>query len=167
MTKILAPFVFCCLLLYVACIDAPDLPNEPKIVNIGFNVNETIGVFTPETINDSLFIFIEFEDGDGDLGAKEGEPLPFVKIIDNRNGSEDVFEFNNLVVQAGAGSIQGQIAVKYKECCCCGANNGVICLQDDSLPPTDIVTYDIQLVDRAGNESNVFTSPELTLICFP
>jgi|GEM_PF-2093774 len=152
----------------VGCINPPDLPDTPNIVSVSFSSDITAGVFTPETINDSLFIYIEFEDGDADIGEKEDEPIPFITIEDSRNQDVETFTLNNIEVSGALGGVQGIIQISFKECCCCGPNGeGIVCIQNDILPETDQVQYNIQLTDRAGNKSNIVQSPILTLDCYP
>jgi len=150
------------------CVNPPDLPDTPRIVNVNFNKEIALGVFTPETINDSLFLFIEFEDGDADMGEKEGEPDPIITLEDIRTNEITTFSLTGIEVNGALGSIQGTFQVKIKPCCCCGPNGtGIVCFEDDTLPETDEVQYNIHLTDRAGNVSETVLSPVLTLDCYP
>jgi len=163
--KLFLGLVFLLALCIAGCVKPPELPNTPRIVSVDLNTVNFPGVFTPETINDSLFILIEFEDGDADLGEREDEPVPYITIEDSRTGEIQTFGMNGIEVNGALGSIQGTIQVKHKTCC--SNANGIVCFPEDNLPPSEEVQFIVQLVDRAGNVSNSVTSPVLTLDCFP
>ncbi len=57
-------------LVFIACIDEPELPPEPKIKLA------TFGFKPANDFQDSLIIELEFEDGDGDLGLISFDTLP-------------------------------------------------------------------------------------------
>ncbi len=154
-----------CIILF-GCVSAPDLPTTPNILSVSFNTSIAPGVFTPETF-DSLIVFVEFEDGDSDLGSVEGEPIPFVSLEDIRTGEIDTFNLTGIEITGAQGSVQGTFRVTTNPCCCCGTNGGIICFEDEDLPLTDEVQFIVRLVDRAGNVSNAAMSPVLTLDCFP
>ncbi len=59
-------------ILLQACVDAPEFPSTPKITFKDVTFREIGSNSDP----DSLIVYLDFEDGDGDLGLDETEILP-------------------------------------------------------------------------------------------
>ncbi len=143
--------------LFMGCTNPPDYPLEPVIAFEGMTRNSMV---QGNLDNDSLTVFFEFTDGDGNLGSSPDEGLIDVFLTDTRDG----FVANKyripFIPQQGVGNgISGRIAlVVYTTCCV--VPNYFPCT--NSLPdyPTDTVIYEIKIMDRDSNLSNpIFTDP--------
>lgn len=102
---------------------------------------------------DSIAFRIMYLDGDGDLGELDPD-IKSIFLIDNRAPNDLIFDFH-LSPRAPLDAeiaIQGELNVVL--------NNTI--LVDDGLGP-ETTTFSIFIVDRAGNESNVLESPEITV----
>jgi hypothetical protein len=109
-------------------------------------------------LDDSLTITVTFTDGDGDIGLQEGESdPPFNLFFQSYEKLDGVFkpsvELNYrvpfLVPEGRHKSLRGDISVNVS-----------------SLPSNvinDTLYYSIYLTDRAGNKSNVVSSPEVII----
>jgi hypothetical protein len=110
--------------------------------------------------DDSLYISISFEDDDGDIGNDSNEPTLFLK--DSRDGSLSPFSVPLVPQQGSSNGVSGEITILVTSLfnICCFFESG---LDPCSVSPDqkfDEMTFLIQLVDRAGNQSNeVETSP--------
>lgn len=123
---------------------------------------------TPDRVThgsvDSLKITIHFQDGDGDLGAIEGSaPGPNLWVVDQREGVVDTvgtfsYTIPNLSPDTKNPSIQGTIEVTMD----------APILRKYFVPPftqpsEEEVSFQIYLVDRAGNMSNTILTPPITI----
>jgi len=57
----------------LGCVDIPDFDNTPKIYYNGVDQSTEINDSTGKKIRENVVITIDFEDGDGDLGATDAE----------------------------------------------------------------------------------------------
>ena len=111
---------------------------------------------------DSLTLIIGFEDGDGDIGNELGINM---NVIDNRTGNVyDSFRLPPISEQGANNGVDGTIAVKLLNTCCFEPITMEPCIQDAGFP-VDELTLDITITDRAGNVSNVITTPAISLQC--
>lgn len=131
-----------------ACVKPPEYSNVPNIAFV--SVNKTA---FDEAVNDSLKITIYFEDGDGDLGGTETDSLNM--FIGDSRAAPYYFgvKIPFIQLQGNHDDISGNIYYTYDP----------ICLNDTAA--VDTFSYDIYIVDRAGNKSNVISTPEMTVIC--
>lgn len=153
------------LFCWISCVKPPDLPDTPTVKSIEFNYTSIPGVAGgPEM--DPLEVSIEFEDGDGDLNAIEGEPTPHITLKDIRTGNETEYELTD-EVNNGSSAVSGRfiIQIEVVNVCCCCINEGIVCLPHPDLPDTDELEFEVWITDRAGNVSEPFISPPLTLEC--
>jgi hypothetical protein len=142
--------------LSTGCSDAPLYSTTPEIRFVRFQ-NDTVPEF--ETIR----ITFGYQDGDGDLGLSVPDTNRFdLFITDTRQAfrppqaQDSVFRYNlpYLTPEARIPSIKGEITINIEG----GSpvfNPG---LDSESFP------LRIQIRDRAGNLSNVVTTPPLTII---
>jgi hypothetical protein len=147
---------------FQACIRPPDYPVEPQLgENVSVSNTSLIQDNRGGIPRDSAFIFIDFTDGDGDLGFAKDDNSIFV--IDTRDGSRTNFAQSlPLVPEAGAANgISGQMQIRIFGSCCSGIE---ACLPS-TTKPTDTVVYEIYVKDRAGHKSNVVKTPPLTILC--
>ncbi|MFT5833477.1 MAG: hypothetical protein ACI97N_001104 [Cognaticolwellia sp.] len=140
--------------LFHGCIEAPDYPIEPVIEFVEINKTQIIAQTIPEDANralDTLIIKFSFTDGDGDLG---GDTLN-VFLIDARLGNAGESYPINDIPQAGAtNGISGEITIMIPK---------TFCFRNS--PPRDSLIYSIQIVDKAGHQSNIIQTPAIELVC--
>ncbi len=144
-----------------SCANPPDYPLEPVIAYKSISTN---------TINqsairaDSALITISFTDGDGDLG-REGMDSVDIFIVDNRIDFLQPGFVIPFIGQQGVGKgISGEISFVAPPNCCI-YENGLPPCQASTEFPIDTVTYDIYIMDRAGNESNRVTTEPIYIRC--
>jgi len=114
------------------------------------------------TIIDSVFMQVTFTDGDGDLGSAE---IVNLTITDNRTGDPyGVFRVPEIPEPGANNGVTGTMTVKLFNTCCLEPEGEEVC--EDVTVPTNELSFDIVLTDRAGNQSNVLTTPALQLLCF-
>ena len=147
--------------LIFACTSPPDYPLEPII---------TYQSITTNTINqsaiqaDSAVITIAFTDGDGDLGNEQMDSVN-IFVIDNRINFQQPGFVIPFIGQQGVGKgISGEISFTAPPNCCIYPNGTPPCQPSVDFP-IDTVTYDIYIVDRAGNESNRVTTEPIFIRC--
>ena len=91
------------------------------------------------------------------------KPVFFLK--DLRTGFESPTFSIPFVPEQGAGNgISGEIAIQVFTSCCIHPETQQICLPFDTYP-IDTLVYEIYIVDRAGNASNVVTTDPIMLLC--
>lgn len=142
-----------------ACTTAPDIPDEPRLEFVSFSKGT---MMQGRTIIDSVFMQVTFTDGDGDLGSAE---IVNLTITDNRTGDPyGVFRVPEIPEPGANNGVTGTMTVKLFNTCCLEPEGEEVC--EDVTVPTNELSFDIVLTDRAGNQSNVLTTPALQLLCF-
>ena len=149
-------------LTVLSCSDNPNFSDVPEIEFLSFSKNE----LTQNSLNtDSLFIRISFQDGDGDIGLDESDISQNLILTDNRTGEVfDRYKIPTIPIQGAQNGIQGEIMIKVFTTCCIFPDMIPPCESPVSFP-TNELSFDIQLTDRAGNDSNVVTTQSITLLC--
>jgi hypothetical protein len=141
--------------LFHGCIEAPDYPIEPVIEFVEINKTQIIAQTIPEDANralDTLIIKFSFTDGDGDLG---GGDTTNVFLIDSRLGNAGESYLISDIPQAGAtNGISGEITIMIPK---------IFCFPNSA--PRDSLIYSIQIVDKAGHQSNIIQTPAIELVC--
>ncbi len=92
-----------------ACVEAPEFPSTPKIALNNLIFKEVGSNSDP----DSLIVFVDFEDGDGDLGLEPSEILPPYNqknYFNNKSGqlinfSTDIVSVADLIVFSNRSTI--------------------------------------------------------------
>jgi len=145
--------------LLFACTNPPEYPLEPIIEY------ERI---TKNTLNQSAFnadstlLTISFTDGDGDIGNEDSISI---FIIDNRIDFEQPGYKIPFIGEQGVGKgISGEISFVLPTSCCIYADGSPPC-RPSTTQLLDTLTYDIYIIDRAGNESNRVTTEPIFLRC--
>lgn len=142
-----------------ACTNPPDFPIEPEIEFAGLSTNELRQSAFNE---DSVFVFIDFTDGDGDLGSEDSLNIFVTDLRDNNPFAKFRIPY---IDPAGANNgISGQIMLKMFSTCCIYPNGQPPCTPSTEFP-TDTVQYEFYIVDRKGHESNRIQSPPILLHC--
>lgn len=145
---------------FAMCIRPPDYPVEPQIEFVGMTKTTMRQGFGSE---DSVYYTLSFTDGDGDLGGVSGKDSLNVYITDKRNNKpvEQTFRIP-FVPEAGAkNGISGEIRFLMFTTCCLSLEP---CIATPSRP-TDTLSYDIYIKDRAGHKSNVVQTKPIILLC--
>ena len=139
---------FYLLLLLVSCTRTspdPAFPPEPVIKALEIS-HDTLVQFI-----DQLVVKIEYEDGNGDLGNADAD-INSIFVKDSRLAEPDEYYLAPLAPDNANVSITGTFDLKLSATFLLG--NGT----------EEKVTYDIYLVDRAGNQSNTISTGELLVI---
>jgi hypothetical protein len=100
---------------------------------------------------DDVVLYVNYTDGNGDLGFEDAD-TPVVYVTDNRNDIEFNFHVQPLSPPGVEIAIQGQLQVVVEN---------VILLSQSN--PSETVTFSVKIIDRAGNWSNLVTTPVLTI----
>ena len=161
MKKEIILFVFVCL-AFSACVRPPEYPIEPQLsVPKGALSKNSILQGSGLGVRDSLFLFLDFTDGDGDIGFQKSDSTLF--IIDTRDKTR-INDAQGLpyVPEQGAGNgISGTLRIRLLGTCC----KSLRPCEPTPLQPRDTVVYEIYIKDRAGHESNHVKAPPITLLC--
>ncbi len=100
---------------------------------------------------DAVEIVISYQDGDGDLGENVAG-VDNLFVTDLRNGVIYAYRIQELAPQGSTIAIQGNLNVQI---------NSVSVI--DPMATAEQVQYSVYVVDRAGNQSNVVTTDEITV----
>ena len=106
---------------------------------------------TVKAHEDEILFNLEYTDGDGDLGTND-DKIRNVFVTDNRINVVHEFRLKQLAPDDANVPITGTFEIILPNTILVG-NSG-----------SEAVTFTIKVVDRAGNESNEVTSPELTVV---
>lgn len=155
----LIPGLLLALMLVLSCSKPPDYDDTPRITYAG--VSRTT-ILQGADNSDTLRIFFDFEDGDGDIGSNNTNN---VFVIDKRTGNiTDRFTIPEIPPDGAGNGVSGTISIlKFNECC----------IFPDGVPPcivytpqpTDTVVFEIYMQDLAGNESNRIETEPIVLLC--
>lgn len=110
----------------------------------------TVSPTTVIEFQDSIVFSVQYRDGDGDLGENTPDAANLF-VVDNRINVTERFRIRELAPSGSDIPITGTLLVTLR-------NTGIT---DNSTSQT--FDYTIYLVDRAGNESNRFVTPEVTV----
>jgi len=108
---------------------------------------------TVQEFQEKLYIHLAYEDGNGDLGFFNPD-LPSVFVKDSRLTEYDAYHIPPLAPTDSEVAIKGILTVELKNTFILGV---------DAIE-SQVITYDIKVVDRAGNESDVITTMPITII---
>ncbi|MFK8008917.1 MAG: hypothetical protein AB8H03_21325 [Saprospiraceae bacterium] len=159
--KALKYTLFLSIAMIIACTKPPDYSDTPEIAFISFsNTTMTQGSQNEEFIT----LTISFTDGDGDIGIDDGTPSVYFK--DLRDGSEFITFVASEIPEQGVGNgISGEMYIKVSTTCCIHPDQDDGCNSDFSDYPMDSLIYEVYIIDRAGNKSNVIQTDPITLLC--
>jgi hypothetical protein len=152
------------LLCFFACISPPQYADTPSLEFRSFSK-----AFLNQGINqeDSITLVLFFTDGDGDFGEAAQSNVKNIFIKDNRTGNTfNEYKAPFVPVQGSTNGISGTISIKvYSTCCTFPASSGIPPCETSLEFPSNDLTLDIHITDRAGNLSNTITTPILKLQC--
>ena len=139
-------YLFCAIILLSSCTkdNDPEISEVPHIEFVSLN---------PTTISQSegpIYFTVSYTDGDGDLG----ENTPDVKNLflkDLRNNIEYEYRLQQLAPEGSSIAIQGTFEIELNNTSITDGRN------------QQTFSYEIRVIDRAGNQSNTITSTPLTV----
>jgi len=158
-----AYYFFGFLLLFAACTQPPDYPDEPVIAFERFNFNR----FQQGDPTQNLILTISFTDGDGDIGDLNNERN--VQFMDLRDSSSFIsFSVPAIPEQGASNGVSGEIDMSINVsniCCIHPFRDAIPCIDSFDDYPNDTLIYEIQIFDRSGNPSNIIRTDPLFLNC--
>lgn len=133
-------------LSFTACKkDVIDLEDPvPQILNVTVNPTSVV------EFQDEVVFSVEYRDGDGDLGENDPD-VTNLFVVDNRVNITESFRVSQIAPDGANVPITGTLEVILP-------STGIT---DNSSSQT--VNYTIYMIDRAGNESNRFTTTDITV----
>jgi hypothetical protein len=148
-----------------SCVQPPNYSNVPEIEFVQFN-QDSITQGLAQNVNDTLEVTFSFTDGDGDIGD-ETEAID-VFLIDSRDNFPNPIKLPVIPNIGTENGISGEITVripnKPSNICCTYPDGSPPCTINNEFP-VDTFSYQIYMVDRAGNESNRIQTDQITIIC--
>jgi len=137
------------LLFCSSCIEPPSYPIEPVITNITLNQNS----FSQNAEN--IRMYIDFTDGDGDIGSEDEDNSPINLIMtDSRSGYEYTAKIPFIPPNGNVEDISARLTVDIDQY--------TTCFPDKTQ---DTLFFSVQMIDRAGNLSNLFDTEEMIMLC--
>ncbi len=148
--------------MLASCVKSPGFSDTPEIEFIGLSQNS----MEQGSLNsDSLFLQFSFTDGDGDIGFEAEVFDQNIFITDNRTGERyDAFKAPVIPEQGSSKGIEGTVTLRLFTTCCLFPDETPPCESPPNFP-TDTMTLDISIKDRADNFSNQVTTTPIVLFC--
>lgn len=151
------------MLFIFSCRKASDFPNTPDLTWIAHEIQDEAA-----TNRRSIQLHVFFTDGDGDIGLPEGQPYDtcdkdgynlqisyyekvggsFVEILPQ----DPCLPFHNIIPEIEVGQnkvLEGDLYTTFSY------------LSYPENPNVDSVRFELVLVDRAGNRSDIAASPSI------
>jgi hypothetical protein len=156
-----------CTALAASCSRIPEFPVEPIIEYKGISQNTIEQSRGGGIALDTIEIRFSFTDGDGDLGSKDSVNI---FLQDSRDGSIQLFKVNPIPKLGAGDGLRGEIKILMTNSvvtgyfCCTFPNTFLTCLPSKQHP-TDTLSYQIFIRDRAGNISNKIRTEKITILC--
>lgn len=137
------------LLFLPGCDNDPVFPLVPAISFVSITPTEAT-----QFTSDEIQLTIHYQDGDGDLGY-EGDPVNNLFVIDTRAAFEGnpgrvlAYSFESLTPDTRKPSIQGEMTITM--------------MTPMYEPSEEPLVFEVYIVDRAGNTSNVIKTDPITV----
>jgi hypothetical protein len=130
-----------------SCESDPRLPfgTAPEIELAGIS-NDTIREY-----QDILTITIKYLDGDGDLGFEDPDQYALF-VRDQRLENFDQFYIGPISPPGNSIAIEGELDIEFPSLFLFGNGN------------VETTRFEVKMIDRAGNESNILTTQRVFLI---
>ena len=155
-------------LFFIGCAKPPNYSDIPEIEFIQINKSTTsqceIGIIGEPC--DTVLVTIGFTDGDGDIGRADSIPTLIIK--DLRDGSINTSAVALLQIPEGGANngISGEITFRvFTSCCLYPPQFQQRTCTPSTNYPQDTIVYQVNIVDNAGNESNVLTLDPIYINC--
>lgn len=142
MRNILYTFFF---LSIISCKD-----DESQISNTPYLDFVSISPIAITEFQEEVRLVIKYIDGDGDLGDNDPD-IKNLFIIDQRNGVEYTYRVPELSPRGSNITIEGNLEVDLNSLSVVGSAN------------SESVKFDIYIIDRSGNQSNIISSSAITV----
>ena len=130
---------------FFACTKDEPVQNVPFIKYLGISTETIIQQ------QDKLIVTIYYEDGDGDLGS-DNPDVNLVRVKDSRLPFADYYYLPPLAPLDHELPIQGELDIEIFP---------IILIGNGSQ---ETAVFTISLEDRAGNQSNEITTPQVTIL---
>ncbi len=145
--------VFFLMLGLSACIKPPEYDEVPEITSVNI-INGNF--FEEDDFTNSIILQIAYQDGDGDISIAEGDTFTNIFITDPLLDITSEFSISEYVPPLGAeDDISGTIQVNMFGTWRCEIDSVYV-------QPTQ---FEVQIMDRARNMSNVALTPVFDLNC--
>jgi len=147
-------------LMFVAqsCITPPEYPDEPVLTFVDFQKDTVI------QSKDTNVITIAFTDGDGDLGAVSTDTTFNLFLTDLRIGVSFPYKIPFIPSQGIGNGISGEIEITLNPTDICCVLVDLPCFPQVGAA-NEVVVYEVQVEDRAGNLSEPLQLPPIHMIC--
>ncbi len=132
------------------CIKKPIFDISPEIIKTAIDTNFVISGI------DSLSVRIDFQDGDGDIGLKNGETGVNAYLMDSRTGFALSYKIPYISANASHEAVSGSVWFTIEPF-------SINCRPDHI--GFDTLHYEIYIVDRAGHESNHAKTDDIIIQC--
>lgn len=160
--KITIVVFICFALILFRCAKAPNFSNVPEI---SFQSFDKTTLLQSDLNRDSIFVSLNFKDGDGDISAAPDSKIANLIVIDRRTQKEYASYNVPTIPEKGANNgIEGTMLIKLFSTCCIFPENIPPCVAPPKYP-TNQLSLEIYLIDKAGNKSNVIQTPDISLLC--
>lgn len=152
------------LIMIYSCVKPTEYSDVPALEFAGFS-KQTLnqGAFA----EDSVIMVLHFTDGDGDFGteANKAESNIFVKDL-RTNSTLREYKAPFVPLEGAGNGISGKISILlFSTCCIFPKDTGIPPCEKSKDYPTNDLSLEIYIKDRAGNKSNTITTPALLLNC--
>ena len=124
--------------------------DESKISNTPYLDFVSISPIAITEFQEEVRLVIKYIDGDGDLGDNDPD-IKNLFIIDQRNGVEYTYRVPELSPRGSNITIEGNLEVDLNSLSVVGSAN------------SESVKFDIYIIDRSGNQSNIISSSAITV----
>ncbi|MEY4134277.1 MAG: hypothetical protein RL386_627 [Bacteroidota bacterium] len=156
-----------CAAVAATCARIPEFPVEPVIEYKGISQNRIEQSRGGGIALDTIEIRFSFTDGDGDIGSEDSVNI---FLQDSRDGSIQLFKVNPIPKLGAGNGLRGEIKILMTNSavtgyfCCTFPNTFLTCLPSKQHP-SDTLSYQIFIRDRAGNISNKIRTEKITILC--
>jgi hypothetical protein len=156
--------VYIIIFAFSSCEKVPKYSKIPQISFEGFEIKRDIYNSLSHVYGDSVTIKINYKDGDGDLGLSTNDlnsyGYNYILDVEERiNGEYQELvldpplngKFPKLSTDNVVGPIEGVL------------NYTVFFPHNFPISPDDTLKFNIKILDRASNESNIITTPSIVV----
>lgn len=163
MKTFISPIILFFLFGLSSCYQRVDLPVEPRLEFLGMDKDSLIQGFSKE---DSITIFLQLKDGDGDIGYSNLDTIiNSIYIRDLRTGNiSEQFNIPEIPENIAVNGIEAELQLKLYTTCCLFPDNIPPCSVIDEYP-RDTLEYEITIQDRAGNVSTPIKTSAIVILC--